>query len=59
MLSFDDMLSGEVAFLFPAARANGLNQTFYLQYLAAGGVTPDDGVMSVNEDALHDGAGVL
>jgi len=51
-LSFDDMLSGEVVFLFPAARANGLNQTFYLQYLAAGGVTPDEGVMSVNEDAL-------
>ncbi len=51
-LSFDDMLSDEVAFLFPAARANGLNQTFYLQYLAAGGMTPDDGVMTINEDAL-------
>ena len=53
ILSFDDMLSGEVAFLFPAARANGLNQTFYLQYLAAGGVTPDEGVITVNEDALQ------
>ena len=50
--SFDDMLSDDVAFLFPAARANGLNQTFYLQYLAAGGMTPEDGVMSINEDAL-------
>lgn len=52
LLSFDDMLSDEVAFLFPAARTNGLNQTFYMQYLAAGGMIPDDGVMSVNEDAL-------
>ncbi len=52
LLSFDDMLSDEVAFLFPAARANGLNQTFYLQYLAAGGMTPNDGVMTINEDAL-------
>ena len=50
---FDDMLSDEVSFLFPAARSSGLNQTFYLQYLAAGGMTPDDGVMSVNEDALE------
>jgi len=50
--SFDDMLSDEVAFLFPAARANGLNQTFYLQYLAAGGMTPVDGVMTINEEAL-------
>ena len=51
-LSFDEMLSDEVAFLFPAARTNGLNQTFYLQYLAAGGLTPDEGLMSINEDAL-------
>ena len=52
-IRFDDMLSDEVTFLFPAARANGLNQTFYLQYLAAGGMTPDGGVMTVNEDALR------
>lgn len=52
-IRFDDMLAGEVAFLFPAARANGLNQTFYVQYLAAGGMTPDGGVMTVNEDALR------
>ena len=52
-LSFDDMLADEVAFLFPAARASGLNQTFYLQYLAAGGLMPDNGVMSLNEDALQ------
>ena len=52
-IRFEDLLSDEVAFLFPAARANGLNQTFFLQYLAAGGMTPDAGVMSVNEDALR------
>ena len=52
-IRFDDMLADEVAFLFPAARANGLNPTFFLQYLAAGSMTPDGGVMSVNEDALR------
>ena len=51
-LTFDDVLANDTAFLFPAARTNGLNQTFYLQYLSAGGMTPSDGVMSVNEDAL-------
>ncbi len=50
---FDDILSDEAAFLFPAARSSGLNQTFYLQYLAAGGMTPEGGVMSVDEDALR------
>lgn len=52
-LSFEDMISGQVTFLFPAARTNGLNQTFYLQYLAAGGMTPDEGLMSVNQSALQ------
>ena len=51
-LTFEDIISNEAAFLFPAARANGLNQTFYLQYLAAGGLKPSEGVMSVNEEAL-------
>ena len=51
-LTFEDVLANDTAFLFPAARTNGLNQTFYLQYLSAGGMTPSDGVMSVNEDAL-------
>ena len=51
--SFDDMLSTEVSFFFPAARTSGLNQTFYLQYLAAGGMTPADGVMTVDEEALQ------
>ena len=51
-VTFDDVFANEAAILFPAARANGLNQTFYLQYLSAGGSTPRDGVMSVNEEAL-------
>lgn len=52
-LSFADVLANEADFLFPAARANGLNQTFYLQYLAAGGAAPEDGVMALSEDALE------
>ena len=51
-LTFEDVLANEAAFLFPAARTNGLNQTFYLQYLSAGGLEPNDGVMTVNEEAL-------
>lgn len=51
-LTFVDILANEAAFLFPAARANGLNQTFYLQYLSAGGMTPSNGVMNINEEAL-------
>ena len=51
-LSFNDVFTNDTAFLFPAARTNGLNQTFYLQYLSAGGLSPRDGVMSVDEEAL-------
>ncbi|MYE26470.1 MAG: hypothetical protein F4X87_04480 [Chloroflexi bacterium] len=51
-LTFDDVFANDTTFLFPAARTNGLNQTFYLQYLAAGGMSPHDGVMSVDEAAL-------
>ena len=51
-LTFEDVFANRTAFLFPAARTNGLNQTFYLQYLSAGGLTPSDGVMSINEEAL-------
>ncbi len=52
-LSFDDVLSSGANFLFPAARTSGLNQTFYLQYLSAGGLTPSDGAMSIDEAALR------
>ena len=50
--SFDDVLANQAALLFPAGRANGLNQTFYLQYLAGGGQIPDNGDMSIDETAL-------
>ena len=51
-LSFDDALANPAAFLFPAGRANGLNQTFYLQYLAAGGLGSANGDMTIDEAAL-------
>lgn len=51
--TFADVFANETTFLFPAARTNGLNQTFYLQYLAAGGAMPSDGVMTIDEDALR------
>ena len=53
-LSFADVLENQAALLFPAGRANGLNQTFYLQYLAAGGQMPNNGEMTVDEAALGD-----
>ena len=51
-LTFNDVINNKATFLFPAARTNGLNQTFYMQYLSAGGRIPSDGVMSVDEEAL-------
>jgi len=52
-LTFDDVLNNADSFYFPAARANGLNQTFYMQYLAAGGVPPRNGEFTVNANALQ------
>ena len=51
-LRFDDVLAQGATLLFPAARSTGLNQTFYLQYLAAGGSTSRDAVIAIDEDAL-------
>ena len=51
-LSFDDALANPATFLFPAGRANGLNQTFYLQYLAAGGLEPPNDDTTIDEAAL-------
>lgn len=51
-LRFDDVLAQGATLLFPAARSTGLNQTFYLQYLAAGGSTSRDDVIAIDEDAL-------
>lgn len=51
--SFDDMLSRERQLVFPAGRVSGINSTFFLQYLDAGGSPPDsDGTLRFNEDAL-------
>ncbi|MFN8376330.1 MAG: extracellular solute-binding protein [Anaerolineae bacterium] len=54
--SFADVLSREVPFVFPAGRANGVNDVFLVQYLSA---LPDDdlsaianGELPINEDAL-------
>ena len=58
-LTFADVSANETAFLFPAARTNGLNQTLYLQYLSAGGASPGDGAMTINEGRPGRGAGVL
>ena len=51
--TFDDILSQEISLVFPAGRVSGVNNTFYLQYLDAGG-TPvrTDGTMRLNEEAL-------
>jgi len=52
-LTFDDILNHADSFLLPAARNNGLNQIFYLQYLAAGGVPPRNDEMTINANALQ------
>jgi len=49
---FDDVLSHGATLLFPAARSTGLNQTFYLQYLAAGGSASRNDVVAIDEGAL-------
>lgn len=51
-LRFDDVLAHDATLLFPAARSTGLNQTFYLQYLAAGGAASRNDVLAIDEDAL-------
>jgi ABC-type glycerol-3-phosphate transport system substrate-binding protein len=50
--SFDDMLSRERQLVFPAGRVSGINSIFFLQYLDAGGSPPDNGTLSLNENAL-------
>lgn len=49
---FDDVLANDATLLFPAARSTGLNQTFYLQYLAAGGSASRNDVVAIDEGAL-------
>ncbi len=52
-ITFDDVLTYADNFMFPAGRANDLNQTFYLQYLEAGGVSPRNGTFTINTNALQ------
>lgn len=52
-ITFNDVLNYGDSFLFPAGRASGLNQTFYLQYLEAGGVPPRNGEFTINANALQ------
>lgn len=49
---FEDILAANRSFIFPAANANGVNSIFLMQYLAAGGTLPVDGVMTIDESAL-------
>lgn len=52
--SYDAILDRGQSFVFPAERTNGINSTFYVQYLAAGGTPPDaSGQMVLNADALE------
>lgn len=52
-LTFEDVLNSADSLLIAAGRSNGLNQIFYLQYLAAGGVPPRNGIMMINQNALR------
>jgi ABC-type glycerol-3-phosphate transport system substrate-binding protein len=49
---FEDVLTRGQPFVFPVGRANPLNNTFYVQYLSAGGTPLQGGVFTVNENAL-------
>ncbi|NDJ79102.1 MAG: extracellular solute-binding protein [Chloroflexi bacterium] len=56
LLTFDDVLEQEPAYLFPATPSSGaqVNWTVLLQYLAAGGELVDDsGAPYLDEDALR------
>ena len=49
---FDALLASGAFFHFPAARASGLNQTTYLQYLSAGGSRQGEALNEIDESAL-------
>lgn len=51
--TFDTVLENELRFAFPAVRTGGVSDMFYLQYLSAGGTPPDDGVFTLDQDALR------
>lgn len=49
---FNTYLDNDIPFLFPAARANGLNDVFRVQYLAAGATLNESGNLVIDEAAL-------
>jgi ABC-type glycerol-3-phosphate transport system substrate-binding protein len=51
--TFDNILSTETFWNFPAGRSTGLNTTVFLQYLSAGGTISSNGTLSFNRDALE------
>lgn len=54
-MTYQMLLDGEANLIFPGGRVNGVNDTFYVQYLSAGGTEPeDDGTIAVNRSALLD-----
>jgi ABC-type glycerol-3-phosphate transport system substrate-binding protein len=50
----DDLLRSGTAFSFPAARSDGVNDVFALQYWAAGGTLPVSSAPALNVDALRE-----
>ena len=51
--SFNDILTQNQAFLFPAGQTTGVNRTFWMQYFSAGGVIPNEANnFEINETAL-------
>lgn len=50
----ESYLATQTPFIFPALRANGLNNVFLVQYLSAGGTVADNGALVVNESVLLD-----
>lgn len=53
--SFDEVVAREQPIIFPAGRATGLNDVFYLQYLAAGAQLSASGTLTLDADALESG----
>jgi ABC-type glycerol-3-phosphate transport system substrate-binding protein len=52
--SFEDVLGRGDPFVFPAQRSSGINSTFLLQYMVAGGSSPSStGEMSIDVQALR------
>ncbi len=51
--TFDNILTTETFWNFPAGRSTGLNTTVFLQYLSAGGTLSPNGTLNFNRGALE------